>query len=93
MTDKETADSLDRLINIFSGIKETDWQIKNLQEVADLEVKKDIASGKGDRGRLLWPFRVALTGKQASAGPFEIADILEKEETIRRLNNAKNLLN
>jgi len=43
----------------------------------------------GDRGALLWPFRVALTGKRASAGPFEIAEILGKEKTLKRIKEAK----
>ncbi len=40
------------------------------------------------RGELLWPLRVALSGKEASAGPFEIMEVLDKEETIRRLEIA-----
>ena len=32
-----------------------------------------------DRGEVLWPFRVALSGKQASASPFEMADWSVKE--------------
>ncbi|MBN2197851.1 glutamate--tRNA ligase [Candidatus Wolfebacteria bacterium] len=40
------------------------------------------------RGDLLWPLRVALSGKKASPGPFEIMEVLGKEETLRRLNIA-----
>jgi len=40
------------------------------------------------RGELLWPLRAALSGKEASAGPFEIIGVLGKEETLRRLNIA-----
>ncbi len=40
------------------------------------------------RGELLWPLRAALSGKEASAGPFEIMEVLGKEETIRRINTA-----
>ncbi len=40
------------------------------------------------RGELLWPLRAALSGKEASAGPFEIMEVLDKEETIRRLEIA-----
>lgn len=42
----------------------------------------------GDRGYLLWPLRVALSGKRASAGPFEIAALLGKEEALKRITNA-----
>ena len=37
---------------------------------------------RGNRGWLLWPLRVALTGKKSSAPPFEIAEILGKEKNI-----------
>jgi len=45
----------------------------------------------GERGYLLWPLRVALTGKEASAGPFEIAEILGKEKSIKRIKGAREL--
>ncbi|MDP3947337.1 MAG: glutamate--tRNA ligase [bacterium] len=45
------------------------------------------AEEKG-RGGVLWPFRVALSGRQASPGPFELAAALGKEETLRRLGFA-----
>ncbi len=40
------------------------------------------------RGELLWPLRAALSGKEASPGPFEIMEVLGKEETLRRLEIA-----
>ncbi len=50
------------------------------------------AEGMGERGKLLWPLRVALTGKEASAGPFEIAEILGKEKTLKRIEEARSLV-
>ncbi len=49
------------------------------------------AIGEGDKGRILWPFRVALTGRKVSPGPFEIAEILGKEESLRRIDFALNI--
>jgi glutamyl-tRNA synthetase len=46
----------------------------------------------GDKGYLLWPLRVALTGKEASAGPFEIAEILGKEKVLKRIKEARKKL-
>ena len=40
------------------------------------------------RGELLWPLRASLSGQSASPGPFEIMDILGKEETLLRLKKA-----
>ncbi len=48
--------------------------------------------GAGDKGALLWPLRVALTGKKASPGPFEIMAILGTEETQKRIHLAKEKL-
>ena len=47
------------------------------------------AQKMGDRGKLLWPLRVALTGKEASAGPFEVASVLGKEKSLKRIKRAK----
>lgn len=38
-------------------------------------------------GQVLWPMRVALSGEQFSPGAFEMALILGKDETIRRIEN------
>ncbi len=49
--------------------------------------------GKTDRGQLLWPLRVALTGEQWSPSPFEVAQILGKAESLERLDKAIQKLN
>ena len=41
------------------------------------------------RGKVLWPFRVALTGRIQSPDPFSICEILGKEESLARLNEAQ----
>jgi len=87
MSDEEIKDVLDRLVDILSKIKDKDWENKNLENILILEAKKI-----GDRGKILWPLRAALTGKEASAGPFEIAEILGKEKTLKRLQAARELL-
>lgn len=43
-------------------------------------------------GEILWPMRYAMTGKRASPGPFEIADVLGKEITIARLKKSAEVL-
>ncbi|OGY31736.1 MAG: hypothetical protein A2805_02470 [Candidatus Andersenbacteria bacterium RIFCSPHIGHO2_01_FULL_46_36] len=51
-----------------------------------------IDSGGLGRGDVLWPMRVALTGREHSPGPFEIAEVVGKNETIRRLTAARDIL-
>ena len=87
MSDKDIKSSLDKLEKILSKMENRDWTKENLE--------KNLLPGAervGDKGKLLWPLRVALTGKEASAGPFEIAEILGKEKTLKRIRDAKFLI-
>jgi len=94
MTDKEIMKSLDKLGKILPKIKPEEFNKEGLEKVLLPEADKFAKeiSKVGDRGYLLWPLRVALTGKEASAGPFEIAEIFGKEKTIRRIKEARGLL-
>ncbi len=83
--DEEIKFSLDRLLETLSKIKEGDWDKQNIEKTL-------IPFLIGDRGKILWPFRVALSGKKASAGPFEIAEILGKNKTLKRIERARELL-
>jgi len=83
--EKETKKTLDKIEKILSKMKE--WNKENIRSILIPEAEKE-----GDRGKLLWPFRTALTGKKASADPFEIAEILGKEKAIKRIKQAKDLL-
>jgi len=87
MTDGEIKDSLERLEKIISKIDSKDFRKENLENILLPEAERI-----GDRGYLLWPLRVALTGKEASAGPFEIAEILSKEKVLKRMKEAKDLV-
>ena len=80
---------------ILPQIKETlsavtEWNNSTLFSVlvelsAKLEIKKQA---------LLWITRIAITGKEATAGgATEVADILGKEETLKRMDYSIGLLN
>jgi len=43
-------------------------------------------------GQILWPLRSALTGLQFSPGAFEVAYVLGKDETLKRISTALNKL-
>lgn len=62
---------------LFEGLN--DWNIESLKSVL-----MPYADEKG-RGNVLWPLRVALSGKEKSPDPFVIASILGKEETQKRI--------
>ena len=40
------------------------------------------------RGEVLWPLRVALSGEKDSPGPFEMLEVLGKDEALRRIDIA-----
>ena len=64
------------------------WNKDDLEK----EVMKFIAKNNLTNGEVFWPLRVALSGQQNSPGPFEIAEVLGKEESLKRINTAMNKL-
>ncbi len=83
MGDGEVINSLQTCTTIISSAKKMDK--KTLETVLVKEAEK---LNPKDRGYLLWPLRVALSGKKASASPFEIAEILGREKTLQRIQEA-----
>lgn len=79
---QEAIDSLNKSLEILSQIEEKFFDKENLEKILIKEAEK-----MPDRGYLLWPLRVALTGKPASAGPIDIIAVLGKEKTIKRIND------
>lgn len=86
-TSKKTIErNLDLLLKEISEIDS-----KNFTEEFLKEKLMNLAQKTGT-GELLWPLRVALSGKESSAGPFEIMSILGKNKTLKRIKNAKNII-
>jgi len=79
--------TLEKILPKFEAMSDWDFEaIKNacMGLVEELGVKN---------GVVLWPIRTALSGKQFTpGGAFEIAEILGKEESIRRINEGIKLL-
>ena len=82
---KDIVTSLKISLAALQGIMEIEFMRANLENVLLKEAER--AKNK-DKGRLLWPLRVALTGLEASPGPFEILEILGKIESIGRIEKA-----
>ncbi|MEK7612301.1 MAG: glutamate--tRNA ligase [Patescibacteria group bacterium] len=81
-TPTETKDNLEAMIEVLETLAEKAFTRENIQ--AALET---LTTERG-RGNVLWPLRAALSGKEASPGPFEIAEILGKKESLERINIA-----
>lgn len=63
--------------------------------IADIEevCKKYIAEKELKNGRVLWPLRTAVSGKQMTpGGAYEIMEILAKEESLARIRKGIELL-
>ncbi len=79
--------SLKEILPVLEGI--SDWQYETLHEalfalIEKLEVKN---------GLILWPLRVAVSGKAFTpGGGLELAEILGKKETIARIKKGIELL-
>jgi len=80
MSDEKLQQSLIHATKIIENIPEEHWNIKYIESTLLKE-----AETYNNRGELLWPLRVALSGKKASPGPFEIMAILGKQTTLRRI--------
>ncbi len=86
---KDAIRSLQAVSKLLDGLPEAAFaDLKALEA----EVLGYIAANGLKNGNVLWPTRVALSGRAMSPGPFEFAWILGKAETLRRLDLAlKNL--
>lgn len=93
MEDKDVKDALLLCDKILSEIK--GWDIKKIEK-AMLDAIDGFNKEKNyppqNKGFLLWPLRVALSGKKFSPSPFEIADIFGKEKTLKRIGEAIKLV-
>lgn len=77
------ADNLSFLANVVRGIPNHELWSKEAVEKYVMSVAE-----KRGRGEVLWPLRVALSGREASPGPVEILYILGKEESLARIETA-----
>ena len=87
-TNRETSlEVLEKALPVIENVR--DWTVDGLHEalfglIAEMSVKN---------GYVLWPVRVAITGKQFTpGGALEAADILGKAETVRRLRKSLEML-
>ncbi len=77
-TQEEALEFLDKIHKILSEVEI--WNIENIEKKIVGEAQKI-----NDKGKIYWPLRVALTGKKSSAGPIEVAEILGKENVLKRI--------
>lgn len=76
---------LDILHGVLNGIPDGDWTAERILH----DVRTSLETNGLKLGQLLWPLRALLTGRPYSPGAVEVADVLGKEETMRRLAAAR----
>jgi nondiscriminating glutamyl-tRNA synthetase len=74
--------SLEESQEIFSQISQDNWDLENIKN------RLMAAADPKNRGELLWPLRVALSGKEKSPAPWEIAWVVGKIESAERIKKA-----
>lgn len=76
------ADAQRWLVAIQSAlVVHDDWS----QTALEKYVRQWIADQKAGNGDVLWPLRVALTGREKSPSPFEVAAVLGKDRSRARI--------
>ncbi|NTU66647.1 MAG: glutamate--tRNA ligase [Candidatus Moranbacteria bacterium] len=80
-SEEDTKASLQKTKDVLEKISDSDWTRENLQNLL-----MEAAGEK--RGDLLWPLRASLTGEQKSPSPFEVAWVLGKDESLKRIGRA-----
>ena len=77
---ENSLEALKETLPVLEGV--SDWTLDNIHNalfalIEKLELKN---------GRILWPLRVAVSGKQFTpGGGVELAEILGKDETLKRI--------
>lgn len=79
---------------IIEYLRHCEIALKELKECTAESVKNSLWEYATEKGRsaVLWPLRVALSGRERSPDPFALAFIFGKEETLVRLTRAIHLL-
>ena len=80
---ENTKKALEIAMKVLSDIEEYKFTQENIKNSLML-----VAENMGSRGELLHPVRFCLSGLDKSPDPFIISEILGKNETLQRLQNA-----
>lgn len=80
-SDADTKKYLEKASDVLKNISGKNWTKKNLEKIL-------LKSAGENRGDLLFPLRVSLTGQKKSPSPFEVAWVLGKKETLKRITMA-----
>jgi glutamyl-tRNA synthetase len=84
---KELKDNLKELYDLLNKIEKDSWTKESLER----NIFDYIKENDKKNGDYLWPLRVSLSGEKNSPSPIEIAAVLGKEKSLKRIKKAINL--
>lgn len=91
-SDKDKAlAALKDILDNFENVAEGDFIAEKLKPIIESIINRGAGSpaeASAKVGEVFWPLRVALSSQESSPPPLEIAEILEKEESIKRIKTA-----
>ncbi len=81
LTVEQAKENLKKVYELLEKIPEKNWTNDSIEEdiISYLQAKELRV------GEYLWPMRVSLTGRKASPGPFDVAEALGKDESLKRI--------
>ncbi len=80
---------------VKNSLEKTLEIIEKIEEISDEGLRaslEELAATIGNKGLVFWPLRAALSGKDKSPDPVQIASVLGKKEVLKRVEKAINLL-
>lgn len=88
LTVEQAKENLKIIYKLLEKIPEENWTNDSIEEgIMNYLNAKELKVGE-----YLWPMRVALTGRKASPGPFDVAEVLGREESLNRIKQGANKL-
>ncbi|MFH1233734.1 MAG: glutamate--tRNA ligase [Patescibacteria group bacterium] len=95
LTAEEVKNNLEQIFEQLNKIPSANWTNGSIEEgiMSHIQARFEHTATNGvhpnekrmKTGDYLWPMRVALTGRQASPGPFDVAEVLGKKESLKRI--------
>lgn len=83
---EKSQENLQVLLKEIGAIDEKDFNAEKINEIIFPFIKEN----NYKVGEMLSPLRIALAGKKNSPGPYEIAEVIGKKETVNRIEKAIN---
>lgn len=81
---QEAKSNLGEVYELIKDLNESSYTQEELNRVVYSYIKE----AEKKVGSVLWPLRVALSGKEKSPGPYEIAEAIGKDQTLERIQIA-----